>query len=190
MKNTLLTSALLAVGSIVSAHALPQITGQIEFGSFSPAALTGGTGIANATGISFTNIPLIGSAIVNDPGPGAAAIMGDFFGLIGSTADFFDFTFAPLPVGGADIWAMLDGSFSFHLDSVTIDQQSAAGLALTGVGVVTGPGFAPTPATFAFSTQDGFSFSAGNTAVPDAGNTVALLGATLLGVGALSRRKA
>jgi hypothetical protein len=34
-----------------------------------------------------------------------------------------------------------------------------------------------------------FSFSAGNS-VPDSGNTVALLGAALLGFGALSRRKA
>jgi hypothetical protein len=188
MKNTLLTTALLAVGSIVSAHALPSLSGSIEFGSFSPAYVTGGTGLADATGIGFVNISGLGSAIVN------TGATGSFAGLVGSTAEFYDFTFAPLPVGGAPIW-FIDGVFvAFHLNSVTIDQQTATGLSLTGVGVATAPGFAPTPGTFAFSMQGNsgdqtFSFSAGNS-VPDSGNTVALLGAALLGFGALSRRKA
>lgn len=190
MKNTLLLTAVLAAGSIASVQALPSLTGSLEFGSFSPATLTGGAGtLSTATGISFFNVPLLGAAAVN------TGATDDFASLAGSTAEFYDFTFNPLPGTGADIWFIPSASVGFHLDSVVIDQQNTSGIALRGIGVVTAPGYAPTAGTFFFSMQgqDGdqsFSFSAGNTAVPDAGSSMALLGLTILGLGAFSRRQA
>lgn len=189
MKKTLLLTAVLAAGSVATVQALPSLSGNLEFGSFSPATLTGGSGtLSTATGISFFNVPLLGAAVVN----GGAT--GDFLLLAGATAEFYDFTFNPLPGTGADVWFIPSAGVAFHLDSVVIDQQNAIGISLRGLGVVTAPGFEPTPGTFFFSMQgqDGdqsFSFSAGNT-VPDAGSSMALLGLTILGLGAFSRRQA
>lgn len=188
MNKTLLLTSLLAAGSFASVQALDSISGAIGFGSFMPAGVSGGTGLGDATGIVFNNFPGLGAAIVN------SGATGTFAGLDGSFADFFSFTFAPLPVGGADIWSLGVGSFSFHLDSVTVVQQNGTSLVLAGTGTVSHPAYLTTAGTFNLSMQGDtgdqeFSFSADN-AVPDSGSSMALLGAALLGFGALSRRKA
>ena len=188
MNKTLLLTSLLAAGSFASVQALDSIYGTLGFGSFMPANVSGGTGLGDATGIVFNNLPGLGAAIVN------TGATGTFAGLDGSFAEFFSFDFAPLPVGGADVWSLGLGSFSFHLDSVSIVQQNATSLILAGTGTVSHPGYLTTLGTFNLSMQGDtgdqeFSFSADN-AVPDSGSSMALLGAALLGFGALSRRKA
>jgi hypothetical protein len=78
----------------------------------------------------------------------------------------------------------------FDLFSSTIVTQTASHLDIDGTGIVSGNGFTPTAMDWSFSTQSSggiprvkFSFSADANAVPDGGNTVMLLGATLGALG-------
>ena len=79
-------------------------------------------------------------------------------------------------------------SLSSHLDF-----RSSIFLAVSGVGIITGPpGFDPTAGEWAFTSQSAgghtgatFSFSANTVAdVPDNGMTLALLGAGMVGLAA------
>ena len=98
------------------------------------------------------------------------------------------------------LWSV--GGFTFNLTSSTIVHQSATGILVSGVGTVSAAGFDNTNASWNFSTQSPgagqppvFSFSAASgspgggpgTNVPDGGTTAALLGASLLALGALRR---
>lgn len=150
-------------------NAIP-ITGEVHFvGSFSP---TGGTGLADATGLSF--------------GPGYVLTSSGSFSSLGafSMAIFNSFDFAPLSPG--TLWSA--GGFSFSLQDITIDLQSATQLNLSGSGMLTGPGnFDPTPGTWNFQGggSQGFTFRTDNNAsVPDGSNTVLLFGIALAGLGA------
>lgn len=152
-------------------NAIP-ITGEVHFvGSFSP---TGGTGLADATGLVF----------------GPACIFttsGDFDSLpFLSSATFNAFAFAPLSPSPVTLWTA--GGFSFSLQDITIDLQSATQLNLSGSGMLTGPGnFGPTPGTWNFQGggSQGFTFRTDNNAsVPDGGNTVLLFGIALAGLDA------
>lgn len=191
MNTKLSLAVLLTLGTVASLEAAP-ITGEIKFGSIAALKLTGGSGtFLTATGFDFA--PL-GSAT-----PGVNAIVnigstGSFSSLGFPTfAKFKDFSFAPLPVGGADVWEIVGGAFSFHLDTVAVS-RTANSILLTGLGVVSGPGFDDTKGTFAFSTQTDsplktrFSFSASNSAVPDSGASMAFLGLALVGLGIAGRR--
>ena len=84
------------------------------------------------------------------------------------------------------------GGFAFDLLSSTIVTQNASTLVITGTGIVSGNGFDPTDMDWSFTTQSRgtteFSFSASNSAVPDGGVTVALLGLALVGVEVLRRK--
>jgi hypothetical protein len=93
----------------------------------------------------------------------------------------------------ANFWSV-DG-FTFSLTSSAILQQGSGFLLVTGTGNVFGNGFASTPGTWTFSSQDPaaageFSFSGSTAAVPE-GSTVALLGIGALGMvsARLFRRK-
>jgi hypothetical protein len=190
--NTKLTlAALLTLGTVASLEAAP-ITGEIKFGSYAPVALTGGSGdFLTATGFDFSPIgsATFGiNAIVNANPSGSFAVIG-----FPTFAIFKDFSFAPLPVGGADVWELTGGAFSFHLDTATVT-RTANSIILTGTGVVSGVGYDDTEGTFAFSTQTDspvktkFSFSANNVVVPDSGFTMGFLGLALMGLGIASRR--
>lgn len=195
MNTKVLFAGLLALGTVASVQAAP-ITGEIKFGSWDPVALTGGSGtFLTATGFDFTPI---GSSVSAPNAVVNFGATGAFSGLALSFADFKDFTFAPLPVGGADVWEISGGgSFSFHLDSVTVT-RGVNSIFLSGVGVVSGPGWDPAEGSFQFSVQGdsavktSFSFSANNkfVPVPDAGGSLAMLGLALLGFGLASRRGA
>jgi hypothetical protein len=79
---------------------------------------------------------------------------------------------------------------TFDLLGSTIVFQSSDGILITGSGIVMGNGFEPTPIDWSFSQQRGhgtvLTFSATNeTAVPDGGMTLTLLGASLVGLAAL-----
>jgi hypothetical protein len=189
IKTLSLTLALAGVVATAHAAAVP-ITGDIGFGSTLPATLTGGSQtFLTATGLDFASGP---NAIVN----GGIATTGAFVPLVNTFATFSDFTFSPLPGGGANpVWTA--GTFSFALTNVTAT-RTATSLVLDGTGTVSSTDVANWSANsgdFHFTMQGSggvtFTFSADSTApsqVPDGGATIALLGASLAGM-AMIRRK-
>lgn len=109
---------------------------------------------------------------------------------IGTAVMMSTYTFKPSTPTPA-LWSV-DG-FTFDLQTSTIVLQTKNFLAISGTGTISGNGFDATPATWAFTTQNAsgdshriFTFSANTEAkgVPDGGMTVALLGASLLGLAA------
>lgn len=192
MRNIL--GVLSAVGlallvSITPVHAIP-VDGEISIsGGFVPS---GGTGLADATGIDF--LEWDGSAYVSGTAGGSftvAAATGDFSTyvtpspfILGSISDFsFDGSFVPV----TPLWSI--GGFSFDLLSVTILEQSASTLILQGTGAVYGNGFDSSDGSWvltANSSGSTFSWSA-STAVPET-MTLTLFAFVLLGLGISGRR--
>ena len=91
------------------------------------------------------------------------------------------------------LWSV--AGFTFDLLSSTIVTQNKSTLVITGTGVVSGNGFAPTDMQWNFTTQSAggrrqtiFSFSANGVSVPDGGSAVALLGIALVGTEVLRRK--
>ena len=92
-----------------------------------------------------------------------------------------------------NFWSV--GGFTFNLLSSTIITQTKSFLNIEGRGIVSGNGFTPTAANFAFSVQNAggghhliFTFSANENEVPDGGSTVAFLGLALTGIEVLRRK--
>lgn len=94
--------------------------------------------------------------------------------------------------GIAPLWTV--GGFTFDLTSSTVVFQNSVILGISGKGVVSGNGYDATPGRWAFTTQvpqvdATFEFSAAEAEeIPDGGSSVALLGASLLGIGAVRRK--
>jgi hypothetical protein len=94
--------------------------------------------------------------------------------------------------------------YSFTLNDVSVVTQSADILELSGQGILsimgTGSSFTPTTGAWSFridqpgvqntagQTLWDFRFGSGTTAVPDAGTTAMLLGASIAGLALLRRR--
>jgi len=168
------------------------ITGDITFsGLWVP---TGGTGIANATGVDVVgNVAVITCAAL-------LACTGDYAVLNGQAvgnATYNDFSFAPLgpPTGGpvAPLWTFVFGprTYSFNLETVTVVSQASTGILLSGTGMLNITGLAGTTGQWTFSgdgTKATFAFSSTATAVPEGGSTTAFLGLGLLGLAILGRR--
>jgi hypothetical protein len=94
--------------------------------------------------------------------------------------------------GPINLFWSVDG-FTFDLNASSIGFQGFGNLFVTGTGWVSGNGFAPTSATFSFTSQDPssdgvFSWSGGVEAIPDGGTTVALLGLALAGIEGIRRK--
>jgi hypothetical protein len=181
-----LGALLLAFGLTASAVAAP-ISGEILFG---PAPGTSVSINAAANTVSFTNA---GAALVVDA-------YGDFAGLLGSGANFQNFTYDPLVA--LTIWNV-GASASFYLDSITEITETFDGsgnllaLSLVGSGVASLSGYEDTRGSWSFSADRSSGtarFSWSSTAqvpsVPDGGTTAALLGLGLVAVGIVSRRRA
>jgi len=120
MNNTrkfLIALALSAVASV--ANAAP-ITGSIGFGG---AYTHNGTNLSDATSITITDATVAGIVTGSFADEGIAD---------GTPASYADFTFAPAGAV-ANIWTV--GSFSFSLNDMTIDFQSANLLGLSGTGM-------------------------------------------------------
>jgi hypothetical protein len=171
--SLLVATLILVAGRL---NAIP-ITGEVHFvGSFTA---TGGTGLSDATGVAFSPAFVFTTS-------------GDFSSLTPfSLATFNAFTFAPLSPPSGPLWEA--GDFSFTLESITIDVQNGTQLNLSGNGFLKGPGdFEATPATWNFQGggSAGLTFRTDTRNVPDSGNTVLLLGATLVGLGAGRRFRA
>jgi VPDSG-CTERM motif len=185
MKNKLLIAGAVAafVAFGITVQAVP-ITGEIGF---------------SGTNLTFTanSVTFIGSASVDT---GAAGPSGSWAPTAGASPVTFtsitSFTpLAPSPV--SPLWSFVSGglTYQFNLTSLTVVADIPGTiLALTGLGTATISGgvFDPTPATWSLTATAGgpinFEFDSGNTAVPDGGMTVTLLGAALSGL-ALFRKK-
>lgn len=162
------------------------IQGEIGFvGVFAP---TGGTGLDDATGVSFPSSFL-----------GVADATGDFVPVIGQLATFTDFDFAPSldPSPVAPLWTVsklaIPITFSFDLESVMVNFQSATQLGLSGTGTLhsSDETLDDTPGLWNFTgntiTGAVFTFSSGSASVPDA-DIMLLLGPALIGLGLISRK--
>jgi hypothetical protein len=114
-----------------------------------------------------------------------AATSGSFLGIpLGSQAVMATpWIFHP-STATPGLWSV--GGFTFDLLSSTVVTQTATFLNISGTGIVSGNGFSPTEATWAFTVQNAgstgpwFSFSANlatqGHGVPDGGSAVAMLG--------------
>ncbi len=184
-------AAALTLGSAQAAHIGTAITGDIDFAGqafFDTNSLATATSVMNfRSSGEFDN-----SADVTK----ATGEFADFVstGDIASFPNVYTFNSPTSP-----LWTV--GGFTFNLTSSTVVLQNSNFLTIKGTGILTGNGYAATPGTWAFTSQqadgtsqDSFSFSANTAAVPgqvpDGGTTVALLGAALVGVAALRRKLA
>ncbi len=188
--------AVALVAGLASSASAAYIVGDISFGSAKNVALTGGveSDFSDATGLDFT--AGVNAVISNATGDFAQELTASLFGPF-AVATFNDFTFSPVPLGGAPIWTVQSGNFSFDLTSVSVTRASN-GLLLSGLGVVSSTiaGLDDTPGAFNFSLQGqngsaNFSWSSDVSAIPEGGAAIALLGLSLLGLeGARRRMKA
>lgn len=190
-KSLAIVVAVASVGFNPVLHAIP-ITGSINF--------EGGTATLNAASVvAATSLTFGGSPIVS--GALGVAPTGSFAGTQGAGVTYVasGFQFAPIldPNPVNPLWTFtLDGlTYSFNLQSVTSSVGVGPSLDLAGTGLLSITGdnspYDPTEATWSFSTTGSgpstFGFVAGNTAIPDGGTTVMLLGLALAGIGVLKR---
>jgi VPDSG-CTERM motif len=191
MKNITKTIlAVIAAGLVSSALSTPQaqaaqINGAIDFAGavmFDTLNLQDATQVAQWRdvfgNVGFSNVAVVTGDFSGIP-LGTQAVMGTPWIFNPSTAT-------------PGLWSV--GGFTFDLLSSTVVTQTATFLNISGAGIVSGNGFDPTMATWAFSVQNAggtgswFSFSANLATVPDGGAAVALLGIGL-GVIEFIRRK-
>lgn len=168
-------AAIAALGLPLTASAVP-ITGSIGFGgAFTP---TGGTGLSDATGISFDSVFFLAGT-------------GDFDAIPDSPALFTDFDFNPFSGPVDPLWQISLGgtNFSFDLDQILIDVQDANFLNLSGTGTLMAAGFDDTAGSWTFSGNSAgtivFTFSSitAASAVAEPGVLILLgLGLPLIGV--------
>lgn len=171
--KTLLAVSLLAV--VGTAAAVP-ITGSI---GFEGAYTHDGTDLSDATTIFITDAAV--SGVVS--GSFADEGISD-----GDAASYSDFVFDPAgPV--SSIWSV--GSFTFDLNIMTVDFQSANLLALSGSGLIssTDVNLDDTYGKWTFTAnQAGSNLTWSSSAAPEPG-VVLLLGAGLIGIGAARKMR-
>jgi len=169
-----LTAIVVAAGFALSAQAIP-ITGMLNIGG---NATFNTNSLLTAGSATFTNAHVEG------------ANTGTFAGFaVNTPVVMASYTFDPSTMTSG-LWSV--NGFTFNLTSSHVDFRSATFLAVSGVGIITGPaGFDSTAGAWAFTSQSAgghngstFSFSANTAAVPDGGMTLALLGAGLVGLAA------
>jgi hypothetical protein len=167
---------------------------------------------AEAQGPITGNITFAGSVSLDMPSVNTATMVTAWHGLATGdkpqvqSRDGSFFTSGVMPGDGTTFhapWTFNSGpissfwsvdGFTFDLLTSSIVHQGGGSLAVQGTGNVSHSGFATTPGTFNFTTQDPsassqFSFSAA-TAVPEGGTAVLLaIGGLCLAGGKLLRRK-
>ena len=168
---------LIAVGGWAPSLFAKPIVGSMDLGG---VVTYDTTSLANATRITLWN----SSFVLQDSGdfssisPGTNATMAT------------QWIFSP-STNTPSLWSV--GNFKFDLTSCVVTSQSSTFLNITGVGIVSGNGFDPTPGTWSFTSSDSngqpqttFGFQA-QTTVPEP-TTLALLGAGLFSLVATRRR--
>lgn len=189
--------AVALVAGLASSASAAYIVGDISFGALTNVALTGGIegDISDATGLDFT--AGYNASITGASGDFAQELTNSLLIPPFAVATFSDFTFSPLPLGGAPVWTVKSGNFSFDLTSVNVVRNSNAGfLSLYGLGVVSSTisGLDATPGDFRFTLngndtkQTIFAWSSDSAAIPEGGAAIALLGLSLLGLEGARRR--
>jgi hypothetical protein len=176
-------TALLAGAALMlmatSAMAIP-ITGSIDFtGAEILTPLS--TSLVNATGLKFL------SGEVHGVHTGTFAPIA-----IDTAVTFNNLIFKPAPTLVNPFWTLtfLGTTYSFDLQTIAVDLQSATHLDLSGTGILHATGYDDTPGVWFYSTQgNGSTFSAQNTAAPvPEPATLLLLGAGFFGLAIFSKR--
>jgi hypothetical protein len=164
-------------------------------------------GSVDMSGTATLNNTLLGSATAATSFSGVTVggvPTGAFTGTAGDSVTWSPFGWNPATTPVA-LWSFVDGgtgwTYKFRLDNVTVDSQSNTFLNLLGDGVlsITGAGspYSDTTGSWSFTISNptggahanfAFTFANSQTAVPDGGATIALLGVGLLGLGALRRK--
>ncbi len=167
------------------------------------AALVNGA-ITFSGGAVLNNVDMnTATSVVSWVDPVVASRDGDYIGLVNVGANValvapWSFTSGAIN----NFWSV--GGFNFDLTSSTTFLKTANNLIVNGTGFISGNGFDSTAGSWSLSSQapsagqiiggvttQVFSFSAASaTSVPDGGTTAALLGAALVGMSLLARRRA
>ena len=130
---------------------------------------------------------------------------GSFTGTGGDAVTWSAFGWNPSTTPVAPLWTFTDAgtgwTYSFELDNINVVSQDNFFLNLRGNGIlsITGAGspYTDTTGTWSFTISESsggphtdfkFTFANSQTAIPDGGATIALLGVGLLGLGALRRK--
>jgi len=184
MKNITKTIlAVIAAGLVSSAFSTQaqaaRINGTIDFAG---SVMFNVPNLQNATQVSQWR-DVFGNAGFSNVADTSADLSGIALGTQAVMATPWIFSPSTVTPG---LWS--GGGFTFNLLSATVVTQTATFLNISGTGIVSGNGFSPTEANWAFTVQDAgstggpfFSFSANlaTHGVPDGGSAVALLGVGL-----------
>ena len=138
---------------------------------------TGGANLSDATTINF-------GTVFGNAGTGDVAGTIDIFTPAGTGGSISLTAFAPV----ANAFSV--GGWTFDLSSLSIIDQTAGVLNLTGTGVLSGNGFDATPASWSFSSQSLTSYSMMVTTVVPVPAAAWLFGTGLIGLVGVARRKA
>jgi len=152
MRKLFLASVVILTAFATSASA-SLITGELAFtGTFTPDS----TPLSSATALTFPSAVVVGAT-------------GDLSAVTLGPVAFTGFTFSPgLIPSPVTLWSK-DG-FSFDMSSISTTEQTDTVVKLVGSGTLKGGGFTDTPGIFNFTGNTFgtlFSFSAGNTVVPE-----------------------
>jgi len=138
-----------------------------------------GAPLGTATGVAATT----GSVLAGS---------GSFTGTAGSAVTFNAFTFQPVTTPVISLWSFAAGglAYNFDLTGMTVHTYNSSFLDISGTGTLSITGYTPTPGTWTYqinSTDPAgvngvFSYQSSNSAVPDGGMTLVLLGAVLSGI--------
>ena len=163
----------LAFSAGVASAATISIGSEVGFiGTYTP---TGGTGLADATGLTFGG----GTVIIGSD---------DFAGQVGGSVTLNDLSLTGVT---ADPFFTMAGGLSFTITGFTLDLQTENALNWTATGFWSLAGFDDTAGIFVFtgdSLNDVFTYSTAGSVVPVPA-AVWLFGSALLGLGAMRRRK-